>query len=255
VPSTEPPRIAVQMYSVRDAGSFEQQLGLVRRCGFEWIETVGTQALDAARFADVVAAHQLRVASMHVGLAVLEADPAEVLRGCALTGCALIVMPWLPVAERSSTAAGWRALGARLAALAPMLAEHGVRLAYHNHDFEFLRYDGQTALEWIFATAAPDVLGWEADLGWLARAGCDPQQWLDRCGARLVAIHAKDLAPDGPRRGEDGWTALGAGIMPWRTLLPAAARLAPLVIFEHDQPLDHADTLVRSRDFLRQHLA
>jgi len=34
-------------------------------------------------------------------------------------------------------------------------------------------------------------------------------RWVRRYADRLVAVHAKDIAADGPRRGEDGWCALG----------------------------------------------
>jgi sugar phosphate isomerase/epimerase len=248
-------KISVQIYSIREAGDFDAQLALVRRCGFEWVETVATHGLAPQAFADKIAAHGLQVSSMHAGLALLESDPATVVDACRATGCPLIVMPWLPMGERPATAEGWRAMGRRLADLGDQVRAAGLQLAYHNHEWEFLGYNGRSALEWIFSEATADQLRWEADLGWVSRAGADPWLWLDRYAQRLVCVHAKDIAPPGTAVAEDGWAPLGQGIVPWAELLAHLKSRVDLVIFEHDHPLDFEATLRSSRAFMQQHLA
>jgi sugar phosphate isomerase/epimerase len=248
-------KISLQIYSIRDAGDFDAQLALARRCGYTWVETVATHGLAPQAFADKVAAHGLKVSSMHTALALLESDLELVVAACRATGCALVVMPWLPMGERPATGEGWRAIGRRLAAIGDRLREHGLPLAYHNHDWEFLSYEGRTALEWIFSEATPEQLRWEADLGWVCRAGADPWHWLERYADRLVCVHAKDIAPPGTAVAEDGWTTLGRGIVPWAALLAHLKTRVDLVVFEHDQPVDFEPTLRDSHAFLRQHLA
>jgi sugar phosphate isomerase/epimerase len=245
-------KISVQLYSLRDAGDIATQLRLVREADFDYVESVSTHGLPASEFASLVASHGLQVPSMHVALARLEADFASVVDDCRAVRCPLVVMPWLPMGERPATAAGWSTLGVRLAALGDRLHEQGLRLAYHNHDFEFLRYDGRTALEWLFDEATPSQLGWEADIGWVCRAGADPFEWTSRYADRLLALHAKDIAPPRAAVDEDGWAALGEGIVPWRRLLNELAHV-PLVIFEHDRPKDARAVLRTSRAFLERH--
>ena len=60
---------AVQLYSLRDAGDLDTQLALVRAAGFDWVESVATHGRAAPDFAARLAAHGLRVASMHASLA------------------------------------------------------------------------------------------------------------------------------------------------------------------------------------------
>jgi sugar phosphate isomerase/epimerase len=247
--------ISLQLYSIREAGDFDTQLALARRCGFEWVETVATHGLAPQAFADKIAAHGLKLSSMHAGIALLESDPAPVLQACHATACPLIVMPWLPMGERSATAEGWRAIGRRLADLGDRIRAAGLQLAYHNHEWEFLNYDGRTALEWIFAQATPAQLRWEADLGWVCRAGADPWPWLDRFAERLACVHAKDIAPPGSAVAEDGWATLGQGIVPWAALLAHLKSRIDLVIVEHDHPLDFEATLRDGLAFAQQHLA
>lgn len=229
-------KLSLQIYSLRNVGDFEAQLALARAAGFEWVESVADHGLGAQGFAQALARHGLKLSSMHASLELLETDPARVVEACRATGNTLVVMPWLPRGEISSSGAGWSALGRRLAAIGEVLAAQGLRLAYHNHDFEFLAYDGRMAIEWLFDAAPAAQLGWEADLGWVRRAGQDPLAWVRRYADRLVAVHAKDIAPDGPRRAEDGWCALGQGIVGWPTLLPALREHCALFVFEHDNP-------------------
>lgn len=245
---------AVQLYSLRDAGDLDTQLALVRAAGFDWVESVATHGLAAPDFAARLAAHGLRVASMHASLALLESEPGQIVEACRHTGCPLVVMPWLPMGERPVGGAGWTAIGRRLAAIADTLQRDGLRLAYHNHEFEFLAHDGRAALEWILDACAPDQLGWEADVGWICRAGADAAHWLVRYAERLAALHVKDVAPAGRAVDEDGWAAPGQGIVPWPQLLPLVAGRVELFILEHDKPQDARAVLRTGREFLRAQL-
>lgn len=247
-------KLSVQLYSLRDAGDLDTQLAMARAAGFKWVESVASHGLPPEEFADKVAAHGLRVSSMHVSMAMAEHDLQGVIDTCHATDCRLAIVPWLPMGERPSTAIGWQAVGARLAAIGSQLNNEGLRLAYHNHDFEFHLYSGRTALDWIFSTARPQQLGWEADLGWVARAGLDPMATIAPYADRLVAIHTKDIAEPGTARDEDGWCALGQGIVPWPALLADLQKRVSLFVLEHDKPTDHAAMLKTSFDFLHQHL-
>lgn len=256
-PATRPTtRISVQIYSIRDSGDLDHQLALIRASGYDHVETVALHGLSPADFAAKLAAHGLQASSMHVALTLLEdaGQRAGIVEGCRLSGCRLVVMPWLPMGERPATAAGWQALGRRLAAISDDLATHGLQLAYHNHEWELLDYEGRTGLEWIFSATTPAQLKWEADLGWVRRAGADPLAWTERLADRLVAVHAKDIAPPASAVAEDGWTTLGRGIVGWDRLLPALQPRVDLFVFEHDKPVDFAATLRDSRDFLERHL-
>jgi sugar phosphate isomerase/epimerase len=249
-------KISVQLYSLRAVGDFDAQLALCKKVGFTHVETVATHGLAPADFAARLAAHGLALSSMHAGIALL-GDPAErqkVIDACHATGCPLIVMPWLPMGERAATGAAWQAIGNRLAALGERVNAAGLRLAYHNHDWEFLSYDGQTALEWIFAAAPKPLLGWEADLGWVRRAGQAPLAWVERYADRLESVHAKDIAAAGQGRDEDGWAALGTGIVGWNELLPALRERCHLFVLEHDMPKDHEAMLRTSLACMQRHL-
>ena len=89
--------------------------------------------------------------------------------------------------------------------------------------------------------------------------GLDPgtvprrDQWTIADVAGLVRAHFGDAEP-GTAPDEDGWCALGQGIVPWPALLADLQKRVSLFVLEHDKPTDHAAMLKTSFDFLHQHL-
>ena len=96
-------------------------------------------------------------------------------------------------------------------------------------------------------------LGWEADIGWVARSGQDPRDWAARHGERIVAVHAKDMFAEGEAVDEDGWATLGKGIVPWTELYPLLRRCTGLFVFEHDNPNDAEARLRDSLLYMKRH--
>jgi sugar phosphate isomerase/epimerase len=84
-----------------------------------------------------------------------------------------LIVPWLPEADRSPTAAGWAALGQRLDRLGHPVRMANMRLLYHNHDFEMVVLDGKPAIHWLLEAAKAENVGFEPDLAWIAHGGQD----------------------------------------------------------------------------------
>jgi sugar phosphate isomerase/epimerase len=169
-------------------------------------------------------------------------------------GNTVLVVPYLDEKARPTDAAGWTALGQELGRIATRARASGMRLAYHNHDFELVQFNGRTGLELLFAAAGPDLLT-ELDLAWVARAGHDPAVMLGKFRGRLFAVHAKDNAPKGQADDEGGFAAVGQGVLDWNAILPAAADAGvQWYIVEHDHPRNPAKVIRASADYLRAHL-
>jgi sugar phosphate isomerase/epimerase len=94
-------------------------------------------------------------------------------------------------------------------------------------------------------------LTWQVDAAWLVRGGADPLAWLARYTGRVTSVHVKDLAPAGENADEDGWAAVGAGVMDWPALWQAARRAgAKWMVVEHDKPRDPAASIRASREYI-----
>ncbi|PKV13798.1 sugar phosphate isomerase/epimerase family protein [Xanthomonas prunicola] len=246
--------IAVQMYSLRNAGSLDQQLKIVHDAGVGAVETVGTQNVSAVELKRLLDKYSIKAISSHVQLADLRKDLDGAVAFNRSIGNTTLVVPYLDQKDRPTDAAGWTALGKELGQLSKRVRAKGMRLAYHNHDFELVDFDGKTGLELLFAAAGPD-LETELDLAWVARAGDDPAVMLGKFKGRMFAVHAKDNAPKGQAEDEGGFAAVGGGVLDWNAILPAAAAAdVRWYIIEHDQPRDPARVIQTGADYLRAHL-
>lgn len=246
--------IAVQMYSLRNAGSLDQQLKIVHDAGVGAVETVGTQGVSAPELKQLLDRYAIKAISSHVPLAELRKDLPGVVAFNRSIGNTTLVVPYLDAKDRPTDAAGWTALGQELGRISKQVRAEGMRLAYHNHDFELVDFNGRTGLELLFAAAGPD-LQTELDLAWVARAGHDPAVMLGKFRGRLFAVHAKDNAPKGQAEDEGGFAAIGQGVLDWNAILPAAAAAGvQWYIIEHDQPRDPAKVIKTGADYLRDHL-
>lgn len=246
--------IAVQMYTLRNAGSLDQQLKIVHDAGVRAVETVGTQNVRAAELKRLLDRYSIRAVSSHVQLAELRDNLDGVVAFNRSIGNTTLVVPYLDQKDRPRDAAGWTALGQELGRIARQVRGKGMQLAYHNHDFELADFDGQTGLELLFAAAGPD-LKTELDLAWVARARLDPAVMLGKFRGHVFAVHAKDNAPKGQAEDEGGFAAVGQGVLDWNAILPAAATAGvQWYIVEHDQPRDPAKVIQTGADYLREHL-
>lgn len=252
--------IALQLYTLRAYGPLERGLALAAEAGYDGVETLGGHGLAAAELRARLEHHGLALCSSHVAPDALLNDLDSVLRFHVALGNGVLVLPWLPQELRPRAAEGWLELGRRLGELARRVAEAGLRLLYHNHDFELAEVGGKYALELLVAgadEAAPGCLGLEPDLAWAARAGAEPTWPLERYAGRVPRLHVKDLAKDPAPAGqvaeEGGWTDVGRGTLDWPALL-AAARAAGTewLVVEHDEPKDPAASVRRSLAYLRE---
>lgn len=253
--TTEP--LAVQLYTLRKlSDSFDDILSAVADAGFGAVETVGTHGLSAEQMQEKLAQHNLRIVSSHVALNTLKDAPDDVIAFNKANNNTTLVVPYLTPEQRPADAEGWCELGRALASLGRICRDQGMRLLYHNHDFEMQELDGKLAIDWLFSEAAPDELGFEPDLAWIVRGGQDPLAVLERYAGRCPRVHVKDIAPAGQSQDEDGWADVGRGTLDWVQYFQAAKRAgAEWFIVEHDNPKDPAASIARSREFLKGQLS
>lgn len=84
-------------------------------------------------------------------------------------------------------------LAARLNKAGETLRKEGIRLLYHNHNFEFLPIEpGLWAYRLLQRETSPENLGFEFDSYWCADAGRDPLREMEALGSRMELWHVAD---------------------------------------------------------------
>jgi sugar phosphate isomerase/epimerase len=245
--------IAYQLYTSRKALPLVGQFSFLKGIGYDHIEVwPGAYQADPKAF---------RKALDDAGLdapSVLISDPGETddlgqfIDMAQILGAAMIVRPGMPPHRRPKVQDGWKRLAERLSAEAVVAERAGLKFAWHNHDFEFTPLpDGSRPIDLLMGFSDP-LVRLELDCGWVFQAGGDIATELTRFAERIIAIHAKDAAPLGTTV-EDGWTALGDGVIDWPGLLPQIkATDAILAVVEHDEPADWQYVAKRSFESLSE---
>lgn len=210
--------IALQMYTVRDdaANDFAGTLKKVADTGYVGVELAGTGGMTASALKALLHDLGLQVAGSHVSLQILEGGLASALDYNAELGNPRIVCPWLPV-ERRGSADGYRALGGILTGIGAKCRERGMELSYHNHDFEFQTFNGQTGYDILFGASDPELVKVELDTFWVEKAGFSSAQFLRKYSGRVSLIHLKDMTADD----QQTFAEVGEGTMDWPAIFEA----------------------------------
>ncbi|HWA82996.1 MAG TPA: sugar phosphate isomerase/epimerase [Fimbriimonadaceae bacterium] len=219
-------RLSLQLFTIRDAmaADMEGALAAVRATGLEYVELAGYYGKSAADFATILASHGLKVSGSHVGLDDLENHFQTVVDDSEAFGNQWVIVPWVSEERRN-----WPVLAKTLGELGDRLSARGLKLAYHNHDFEFGPDQGMRQL---MANAGEHVK-FQIDLGWVLFAGQDPAEFLRDVRGKAPLVHLKDMAPDL----DNPHVVAGEGAMNWPSVLEACSETNVLFgAVEMDKP-------------------
>ncbi len=184
--------IAVQVYSVRDEATNDLRgtLTKIKEMGYDGVEFAGLYGYAPADVRALCDELGLVPISAHVPLAELKADPKGTIAAYVTIGCRYIAVPYLPEDLRPGTDA-WPDTVEDIKRIAAEAKAQGITLLYHNHDFEFVKLDGEYALDLLYA-AIPD-LETELDTCWVKVAGEDPAAYIRKYAGRAPIVHLKDF--------------------------------------------------------------
>lgn len=222
------PDLSIQLYSVRAplAVDFPGTVAKLREIGFTRVEPFGMVDF-AADLKVVLADNGLTAPTAHQSLA--DGDLCRVFDTAADLGIGTVIHPFTPAMEWT-TRDDVERVAALLNQAAATASAYGLRVAYHNHDWEVrLELDGRSSLELLADLADPSV-ALELDTYWAAVGGHDVPALLGTLGERVVALHLKD----GPLTGvKQNQLPLGSGDLPAAQIIAAATALeVPVIEFD-----------------------
>ena len=211
------PKIAVQLYSVRDdcARDLVGTLRAVAQMGYEGVEFAGYYGRGAGELRELLEKFGLEPAGTHIGLDAFEGGKLqETIRFHKELGIKYLIVPWIPEGMRNSREA-WLKTAERFNDIARRLKAEGMYVGYHNHTEEFRKFNGETGWE-IFARATVADVILQMDVGNAMHGGVTMEQVLEfirKFPGRTKTIHLKEYSRKDPQ------ALLGEGEVKWRELL------------------------------------
>ena len=142
--------VGLQLYSVKNAmkEDFYGTLKAVRDMGYEYVEFAGYHDKSAEEIKAALDELSLKCVSVHQGLDFYNDDPIAAIKFLKTFGVKYSVIPWYSIENLYGTP-NWEDTKKRFAYIADLLYDNGMKLGYHNHDFEFSVADGKYLEEYI----------------------------------------------------------------------------------------------------------
>jgi sugar phosphate isomerase/epimerase len=199
-----PDQISIQLYTLRDqlAIDLEGTLAALSAIGYTKVEHAGFVGRTVEEFKAALDAAGLRSSSGHVQIP-QPFDPAAwsvSLDDANTLGSRYIVHPFFGIdfatGEVTRTTAPWRAFARDLNRAGRMARDAGLKLGYHNHNWEFFRLTdnpSRTAYDVLTEVTDPDVVHLELDLFWAVRGARDPVDLIKQNKGRVLQYHVKDM--------------------------------------------------------------
>lgn len=189
--------VALQLYTVRSETEkdFVGTLKKVAELGYQGVEFAGYGGLPADELRDVLKELNLIPVNSHVALEKLEKDLEAEISYALEIGLKDITVPYLAESRRNSREA-WTTVAKQLQDFGRKIKEAGLSLHYHNHAFEFEKFDGKYGLDILIDNTDADVVKLEVDTFWVQYAGVDPVAYLKGLAGRVTMVHLKDMIKD-----------------------------------------------------------
>ena len=190
-------KVGIQLYGVKEAmkADFEGTLKEIADMGYEYVEFAGYHGRTAEEIKAVLDKYGLKCISVHQGLDFYNDDPDAAAEFLKTFGVKYSIIPWYKKEELAGTDA-WDDTVKRFTGVAKVLKAHGMKLGYHNHDFEFETYDGKYLHDYIFEAVPADLIDPEFDTCWVHYAGLDPVDKIREFSGRVEVVHLKDFVCD-----------------------------------------------------------
>jgi len=101
--------------------------------------------------------------------------------------------------------------------------KHGLRFAYHNHDYSFRPMDGILPQDILMKNTNQEIVDFEMDLYWTRVADIDPIAYMKKYPNRFKLVHVKDLMKTNTAIGHES-CIIGKGTIDYKALLPLVAK-------------------------------
>ncbi len=269
-------KIGLQLYSVRDDMEQDMYAALkkVKEIGYDYVEFAGYFDHSAEEVKSMLDEIGLTCVSVHQAYNLFLEEGQKAADYLKTIGAKFAAIPWM-AAEDHKGCDHYDKVIADITKVGQLLKDNGIQLLYHNHDFEFQKYDDKFLLDWLYESVSEDLLKTEVDTCWVKYAGYDPCEYLKKYTGRSPVVHLKDFTckrfAGGPAyalidengkeikttREDNGFAfrPVGMGLQDFPAILTAAEEAgAVYAIVEQDASVDRPpmEAAKLSREYLKK---
>lgn len=255
-------KVGLQLYSLREQlpKDVRGTIAKVAQAGYTEVETFGYSlkdkfwGLDPKSFKSLLTEHGLTSPSGHYGMDkfMTDGNPEDLksyIEAANIVGGEFITVPYLSDSVRK-TEDDWKKVADKLNQASALCKASGLKLAYHNHNFEFVKYGEVTGYDIMLKGTDPKAVQFELDLYWVVRSGNDPVKLFTDHPGRFPMWHVKDM----DKANNNINTEVGSGTIDFKKIYQNAklAGLKHLIVEQENFSLDPYVSIKQSADYVKK---
>ncbi|WP_435371060.1 sugar phosphate isomerase/epimerase family protein [Maribacter dokdonensis] len=200
------------LYTVRDdmGKDAKATLQAVADAGYKNIEAAGYEdgkyyGMTPSDFKGLLKSLKLKPISTHQSAVTLD-NADQMMADAKAAGFKYFVVPIPPMGmftfNQENMTMGMTGTVEELAKILTTLGEKankaGLKLLYHNHDFEFKKNEnGIVPIDYLLENVDPKLLNFQMDLYWVTKAEANPIAYFNKYPGRFKIWHVKDMDEQG----------------------------------------------------------
>ncbi|MGH9516965.1 MAG: sugar phosphate isomerase/epimerase family protein [Terriglobales bacterium] len=220
--------VGLQLYTLRDqlekdvAGTIQQ----VGKIGYKEVEIYSLYGKSPAEFKKILSDNGLTAVSGHYMLKDIKGSWGQKVEEAKTLELKYMVNAILQPEEHKSFE-DYKGLVDVFNQAGETTQKAGIQFCYHNHNFEFTKYDDTTAYDYLLKSVDPKLVKFEMDCFWVTHAGADPVAYFKKDPGRFPLLHIKDMK-DKPAASHtlDAkmglFAPVGQGTINWKRIFAAA---------------------------------
>lgn len=240
--------VGIQLYAIRNMmkANMEASLAQVAEIGYKEVEFFNYYGRSSKDVKAMLDANGLVSPSIHVNIDQLRGDElSKTIEYASALEQKYVTLAWLGEENRGSMDK-YKQHAELFQTVGEECNKAGLRFAYHNHEFEFDKFDGVMPYDMLLEQLSEDIMVMEMDLFWIIEAGQDPFKYFAKHPGRFHMCHVKDRATNGDM------VDVGDGVIDFAGLFKKASQAGLKHFFvEHDTPKDEVQFMKTSYKTLK----
>lgn len=213
--------IAAQLYTLREHLQNPEQiyktLKRVKEIGYHAVQVSGMGPVPPSELKGMVDEIGLKICVTHIPYDRLIGDIDAVIDEHKLWGCEYIGLGSMPEKFRGSLD-GYIEFVGIASKIADRISDSGLKFVYHNHSFEFEKFNGKTGMDLLLERTDPKTFGFVIDTYWVQAGGANPVDWIRKVEGRMGVVHFKDMAI---HNWQQTFAEIGEGNLDWISIIKA----------------------------------
>ena len=190
-------KLGAQLFTIREftqtPEDIEKSLRKIKNLGFTNIQISGFGYMDPKALADLVDELGLDVCCTHSPFQRMQEDLPRLIEEHKMLHCDTIGLGMMPETYRGSLE-GLRRFLKDVEPIAKEMKDAGMQFAYHNHNMEFEKWDGQLPIDVMIEETDPSLFHFILDTYWIQMGGASPAEYIRKVKDRMKVVHFKDFS-------------------------------------------------------------